>query len=333
MRSYAEALRHHEKAYKPPRSKKWKVMIDDARAIDSVRATHYAIHKRADGVIYYRLYDTNVATFYPPDANGVERRTFKWVNTCTTSKFMWLHGLNFGQVEMDDGAIAQIPYVTNGGWRDNDMVTADLYVNADNKVIRSLSSHKDVYTMVSSPEDKAKRKAIRGKFNPLITLATFNLANLKANAELDEYLGGPFALAHNTPTAMSRFKNWVRLSYKPNDEESENMFTAKLMEALQDFFNVFASRVAYNNGGFDRQYFHYDRENKCMRPDEERIRLTTEHNAKMEIIRKDILENITAEGFAKSLSDAIISAMGAKTGSVKKPWGQFMPKLPVKWIA
>ena len=115
MKSYNEALAHYDSITKPPRSKKWQsnVMHDNGKPLRRTSEDHMAIHKRDDGVIYYRLYNTNILTLYPPQADGTERRTFKYVGTQTTSTFMYDYGLNCYLVNMDDGTQARIPYVPN----------------------------------------------------------------------------------------------------------------------------------------------------------------------------------------------------------------------------
>lgn len=331
MKSYQEALNQYNGITKPPRSKKWKsdAMPDDGKPLRRVGETHYAIHKKADGTIYYRLYDTIIASFYPPSPDGTERRTFKYVSTLTTMAFMSENYLHFSCVKMDDGTDARIPYVGNGGWRDNDMVTADLVVDTEGRVIRSRSSHKDIYTMVSSDDDKAKRREFKKRLESLITLATFNMVNLQTNCDLQSGYGEPFGTAYNEPRNLMTLKRYIR---EKGAELEDNTFVELFMDGVQGAFDVYASKLAYTAGGWEYGRYYYNYETGQPNPDDVRQRLEAEHQRKIADIRLNTLANITPEGFTKSLTNMLLNAACLKTGSVKKPWGQFMPTLPVKWV-
>lgn len=332
MKCYADAVNHYDAITKPPRSKKWKLGTDagkdNGKPLRRTSETHMSIHKRDnDGAIYYKLYDTVIATFYPPQADGTERRTFKYVATQTTDAFMSSYFLHFYSVKMDDGTEACIPYATHGGWRDNDMLTADLYVNPNNQVIRSRSSHKDVYTMVSSAEDKVKRKEFKQRLESLITLATFNMVSLQANCQLDQQYGEPFGTAYNEPRELLQLKRYIR--EKGADLEDE-VFIGMFMPAVQGAFDVYASKLAYNAGGWEWGNYYWEGTTRLT--DEQGAARRAEHEKQKEQIRLNTIASVTTEGFTKSLTNMLLSAANLKTGSVKKPWGQFMPKLPSRWI-
>jgi hypothetical protein len=325
MKSYQEALNHYNSIKKPPRSKKWAVgaMPDNGKPLRRTGETHMGIHMRDDGAIYYRLYDTHVATFYPPQQYGEERKTFKYVPTQTTMAFMYGYGLHAWEVSMDDGTKARIPYVQHGGWRENDKVTADLVCNKYGQVIRSLSSHKDVYTMVSNDEDKAKRKELRAKVEHLITLALFKLPNLKEDVTVEAAWGEPFGTAYNNPRTVEQLKQHIRLADVNIDDPQ---FIEKFMEALQDLFNLYASKLCYDAETFG--YFRY------WELPEGADRVSAERQFKIDQQNKQfaVVADITPDGFKKSLTNMLLSASNLKTGSVRKPWGQFMPTLPVRWV-
>ena len=325
MKSYQEALNHYNSIKKPPRSKKWAVgvMPDNGKPLRRTGETHMGIHMTSDGVIYYRLYDTHIATFYPPQQNGDERKTLKYVSTQTTGTFMYQYGLNVWEVTMDDDTKARIPYVGNGGWRENDKLTADLTFNTNNQVIRSLSSHKDVYTMVSNDEDKAKRKELRAKVEHLITLALFKLPNLKEDVTIERTWGEPFGTAYNSPRTVEHLKQYLRSNDVSIDDPR---FIEQFMEALQDLFNLYASKLCYDADTFG--YFRY------WELPEGADRVNGERQFKLNQQEKQfaIVADIAPDGFKKSLTNMLLSACNIKTGSVKKPWGQFMPTLPARWV-
>ena len=327
MRSYQEALNHYNSISKPPRSKKWEpeVMPDNGKPLRRTSENHMGIHMTDDGVIYYRLYDTHVAKFYPPEADGVYRVDAKYVNTRTTSQFMWDYGLQFYTLETTAGEKVAVPYVENGNWRDNHLPTATMYFTADGKLIKERSSHKDVYTMVSSPEDKAKRKELRDKVEHLITLALFKLPNLKEDVTLEGSLGQPFATSYgNSPRGVEHIKQHLRSHELSIDD---NTFIDLFMSGLQDAFNLYASKVCYDAGLFRYQSFWH------IENDQERDVATSKFKIEQQDKRYAMVADITPDGFKKSLTSMLLSATNNKVGSVKKPWGQFMPKLPVKWIA
>jgi hypothetical protein len=327
MKSYNEALSHYNSIKKPPRAKNWQTgaMPDNGRPLRRTGDTHMAIHMRDDGAIYYRLYDTHVATFYPPQQYGEERRTFKFVATQTTTTFMQDYGLHVWEVSMDDGTKAQIPYVGNGGWRENDKVTADLVFNKYGQVIRSLSSHQDVYTMVSNDEDKAKRKELRDKVEHLITLSLFKLPQLKEDATVEESWGQPFGTSYrNAPREVDRLKQYLS---DHDIDINDNTFIDLFMDSLQSAFNLYASKVCYDAELFRWKSF-WDIKDPTERQQAERQFKIDQQEARFAKVA-----DIDEKAFKKSLTNMLLSACNIKTGSVRKPWGQFMPKLPRKWIA
>jgi hypothetical protein len=328
MKSYNEALSHYNSIKKPPRAKYWNEGAGNYNNGKPLRRTaegHMGIHMRNDGVIYYRLYDTHVATFYPPQADGTERKQFKYVPTQTTIAFMDAYGLWFHSVTMDDGTHAYIPHAQNGGWRENDKLTADLVCDTNGQVIRSLSSHQDVYTMVSNAEDKAKRKELRDKVEHLITLALFKMPHLKDDATVEESWGQPFGTSYrNAPREVEDLKQYIGLSGVDIDD---NIFVGKFMDSLQSAFNLYASKICYDADLFRwKSFWHI--QDKAEQQQAER-----QYKMEQEEARFAKVADIDEKAFKKSLTNMLLSASNIKTGSVRKPWGQFMPKLPRKWIA
>lgn len=326
MKSYQQALDHYNSINKPPRSKKWQsdVMPDNGKPVRRTSEPHMGIHMMDNGVIYYRLYDTHIAKFYPPEADGSYRVDARYVATQTTHTFMEDYHLNFYTQTTTEGETVRVPYVENGNWRDNELLTATLYYNADHMLIKERSSHKDVYTMVSNDEDKAKRKELRAKVEHLITLALFKLPNLKEDVTIEERWGQPFGTSYrSTPHSVDALKQHIRLA---GVDINDNTFIDLFMESLQGFFNLYASKVCYDAGLFKWQSF-WD------------IKDPTDREAKLRAYKLEqqeqrfaVVADLTPEGFRKSLTNMLLSASNIKTGSVKKPWGQFMPTLPVRWV-
>ena len=327
MKSYQQAVEHYNNINKPPRAKYWNTGYgsnDNGKPLRRTSEGHMAIHMRDDGVIYYRLYDTHVATFYPPEADGSYKITVKYVPTQTTMAFMDNYHLHFYNQTTTEGESVCIPYVQHGSWAENDKVTATLYYSKDHALIKERSSHQDVYTMVSSPEDKAKRKELRAKVEHLITLALFKLPQLKEDATIEECLGQPFATSYrNAPREVEHLKQHLR---SHELDINDNQFVGLFMDSLQGAFDLYASKVCYDANLFRWQSF-WDL------PDHQRDEAHKLYKLDQQEKRLALVADLAPDGFKKSLTNMLLCATGTKVGSVKKPWGQFMPKLPRKWIA
>lgn len=334
MKSYQQALDHYNSIKKPPRSKHWnngaQGSVDNGKPVRRASEPHMAIHMRDDGVIYYRLYDTHIATFYPPEADGSYKVVTKYCNSQTTHAFMCDYNLHFYNLTTTEDKQVCVPYVQNGSWRDNHLPTATLYFNADDKLIKERSHHQDVYTLVSSPEDKAKRKELRKNMESIVTLATFNMPKLLENAELNSTWGAPFGTAHDEPREVTQLKRYVGQNGASIDDPQ---FNELFMSAVQGVFDVHASRRAYNANAFIWVNTYWNYEKGCQYTPEESVEVERLANIKKQEAREKVLADITPEDVAKALTNVLLSAANIKTGSVKKPWGQFMPTLPSKWLA
>lgn len=328
MKSYQQAVDHYNSINKPPRARYWNTgdgKRDNGKPLRRTAEGHMAIHKTDDNIIYYRLYDTHVATFYPPEADGSYKITTKYVPTQTTGIFMDTYHLNFHTQTTTEGESVAIPYVQHGSWRDNDKVTATLYYNKDHALIKERSSHQDVYTMVSSPEDKAKRKELRAKVEHLITLALFKLPQLKEDATIEECLGQPFATSYrNSPRELDHLKQYLR---NHELDINDNIFVDSFMSSLQGAFDLYASKVCYDAGLFKWKSFWDLPTREAQEEAHKQYKLDQQEK------RLALVADLPSDGFRKSLTNMLLSATNTKVGSVKKPWGQFMPKLPRKWIA
>jgi hypothetical protein len=138
------------------------------------------IHKTNEGAIYYRLYNTNVATFYPPDTDGNYKVVMEYYDSQTTNIFMYENGLHYYGFETTEGKQVRVPYVRswNSETQRNEP-SATLWFNKDHKLIVDKSSHRDIYTMKSSTEDKSKRKEFRQKLETLSNPRTLSLTRIQ----------------------------------------------------------------------------------------------------------------------------------------------------------
>lgn len=306
MQSYHSALSHYNNRPNPPRSKKWKEMPDNARPLVRVGETQKGIHKTEDGVIYYRLYDTNIATLYPPNANGEYRVECRYYHSVTTRKFMNDNSLSYGYLMTTDNTCVSVPYVPSRS------TGASLLFNADGKLIVSESSHPDIYTRVANKEDKAKRRALMADLETLVLLCSYRLDNYKAEATVEEHYGAAFARKRWQPTTIDDFDRVVsQMLYTSNRngtpfDFAEPDFVQVTLELGQGVVDVLASSRAVDEG-----YHSYH-------PNHE--------------ISAEAVASITLEDFKRSLYNRLLKVFRLDVGSDLKPWGQFMPKQPRKAV-
>ena len=323
MRTYEEALHHYENCKAPSRSKKWLSQPDNPRYLRNVSADHMGIHKTNDGAIYYRLYNTNVATFYPPEANGDRKVVMQYYSSQTTNIFMYEQGLNYSELVTTANEKVRVPYVAS--WdraEQRNKPSAELWFNQDGLLIKERSSHRDIYTLKSSAEDKEKRKEFKAKVDTLMTLAMFRLPEYRANVEISENLGQPFGTAwRNLPRSIEVFQGAVRDLGADNTEHP--VYIQAFLDMGQAVFDILASHKVYKHitedykweGGLFRMWGKTD-EQKANTIDKQH----------------EIAEQVTAEEFKKSMTTRLLDIANLKTGSVKTPWGQFMPSIPRKYF-
>jgi len=322
MRTYEEAVAHYEKCKSPTRSAKWLAMPDKPRYLRNVSADHMGIHKTDEGAIYYRLYNTNVAIFYPPEANGDRKVVTNFYNSQTTSIFMYENNLHYYEQVTTDGKQVKVPYVSS--WdRDKQQHTpsAVLYFDSNNKLIVERSHHKDIYTFKSSAEDKEKRKEFKKKVDVLMTLAMFRLPEYRANVTVEQTLGEPFGTQYrNKPQSIDDFEHTVNKLGADATEHPE--YIQHFLDMGQAVFNILASKKVYSHIPEGERW-----EGSLFRT----WNLTTEQKEELKKQQDAIIDQVTAEEFKKSLTTRLLEIASLKTGSVKTPWGQFMDTIPRKY--
>jgi hypothetical protein len=72
------------------------------------------------------------------------------------------------------------------------------------------SWHHDIYTRVSSQEDKDKRKHVRNQVDTLTTLMLLKLEDYRDNCVLDRDFGRPFAMQHYKPKNIEHLERCFR---------------------------------------------------------------------------------------------------------------------------
>lgn len=191
MISYNTALKHYNSITKPPRAAYWQTVPDNGKPLRGTSEKHKSIHMRGDGAIYYQLYSTPVATFYPVDpTTNTYTVAMRNYNSPTTQKFMRDQGLHYHVLRTANGT-RQIPYAHTA----NGKPTAILTFDADTDLLITdldKSWHPTVQTKVVSGEQKGVRAHLRKRLETYVTLAMFNIDNLMAQAAPHENYVRPF---------------------------------------------------------------------------------------------------------------------------------------------
>ena len=317
MKTYENALRHYNNCQAPTkRAKKWLRMPDNARYLTRSGDTHKSIHKTNDGTIYYRLYNTDIATFYPADEQGHYKVVMNYYNSQTTDNFMHRFGLHYSyNIQTTTGDTVVIPQVPARGDFDHSAV---LFFDEDWRLVKERSKHRDIYTYKSSDEDKAKRKVFKEKLDTLITLACINIGQYKENVTIDRDLGAPFMTSYDLPKPISEFQAFIRTygCWDLDKEVSNPEFVSKFMSMAQSVFDILASNKIDREHGRNGVYLW-----KGWRDAPDVL-------ADKEEKRWDIAQAVTVDEFKKSLVNRLMNIYGIKIATKSVAWGQFMPSIP-----
>jgi len=315
MRSYQSALDHYFSRPVPPRSKKWAAMPDNARPLQRTAYTHYGIHKRnEDQAIVYRLYETNVATIYPPNAEGNTLVECRYYDSPLTNNFIWTNNLNYYRLNTTEGKEVCVPYVhSDAPYGDPKPVTAKLMMDKAGRLIVDQSWHADIATRVSTTEDKAKRKELAKQLDGFVMLIGLRIEQYRTNCTLDANYGRPFSQGYQQPDS-------IRMCTVDADELADidkalndpNVID-NLVEMGQGVFDILASKRAYENNLL--QYW----------------RTRGQATETIEAAKHAIIMGVSTEDFLKSYRSRLQKLVGIKEGTGFKIWGQFREKLPRKW--
>jgi len=319
MRTYEDALHHYENSKAPKRSQKWKKYSDNPRYLNGVSNWHKGIHREdATGAIYYRLYNTNVAKFYPPLNDGTRKVEMMYYSSQLTSIFMFDYCLHYQNQTTTEGKSVVVPYV-QGGYQDTEP-SATLWFDSFGKLIVDKSKHKDIYTYRSSNEDKQKRKDFKTKLDTLVTLAMFKLDEYKNHATFKDEYGAPFGSQYREPITITNFKRYIT---SPDLFDVENPeFVNNFLDLGQGVMDILASKRIYNYVLEGERWSGSLFSTWSKTPEQ-----LDANNLKM----RNICNAITADEFKKSFVNRVLEVAQIKTGTVKTPWGQFRDTIPHKF--
>ncbi len=318
MRSYKEALDHYISRPVPPRSKLWKEMPDNARPLQRTAYTHYGIHKRNDDqAIVYRLYQTNVCTIYPPNADGNTLYEYRYYDSPLTNNFIWTNNIGYYRVHTTEGKEVYVPYVhADAPYGKQVAPTAKLMMDKQGKLIVSQSWHADIATRVSTTEDKAKRKELAKQLDGFMMLIGLRIEQYRANCTLDSKYGAPFMGEYEQPSSIRNAPDPRELEDYAEDM-SKILDNHDLLEQLVDMgqgvFDILASTRAYDDGllGY---YAHRNRAIEKIQEDKQLV-----------------IRAVNTEDFLKSYRSRLQKLVGIKEGSGFKIHGQFRESIPRKW--
>ena len=106
MRSYASALKLYNSLTKPPRSRWWREQPDNAKPLVKVRTRNKSIHMTDSGVIYFKYYNTKIASFVNDPASNTYTAVMRYYHSVTTNSFMSDYGLHYTSLHTDPLASA-----------------------------------------------------------------------------------------------------------------------------------------------------------------------------------------------------------------------------------
>lgn len=323
MRTYEDAVNHYNKSKAPKRSAKWKRYSDNPRYLNGVSNWHKGIHKEeATGAIYYRLYNTQVAKFYPPEFDGSRKVIMHYYSSQLTNIFMYDYGLHYHTPVTTEGKEVRVPYVDSGREGGDDNASATLWFDRNNKLMVHRSKHKDIYTMKSSTEDKAYRKQFKDRLDTLVTLALFRLEEYKANASLKDDYGAPFNTQYREPPTITTYKQFMRHKQGDLPDVENSEYVNCFLDLGQGVMDILASKKVYNYVPDDKRWGGtlFGQWGKSQ----------DEKDAD-NLLMRTICNSITADEFKKSLINRVLDVAQLKTGTVKTAWGQFMDTIPHKY--
>ena len=306
IRDYAEARKWWNEHPKPPRSKKWD---DYQRPLQGTAFKHYRLESMfPEQFIDVVLYQTTMARYFAPDADGNERRLYMGHGTITSRNFMG-NVLNLSiycnTVETTDGRTVVAPIYQRDFLRvDGAPFSADFLFTPDNKLIVEKSSHTRHWRKVSTADDRAERAGIRELFKPYLDIAMFRMQAYEANVTLNHRIGRPFGELGDGYTHQKAINN-MRKALERNEEPTQddiNLF----FDLGQHVFDGIASKRGYAQDDFTLDSWYSQHAKRPLSP------------------LSDLDRPVTADDLRKSLTDRIVKLTDANTPSGWEEIPQFV---------
>jgi hypothetical protein len=316
--NYQETHDLFNKIKKPPRSKKYN---EYQRPLRRVSESHLMLQKDAHSYVY-KINGVDVVRVYEPNAQGEYEVAviglYGTYDIQLQSKFTGYY--NGKTLQTTTGDAVRVPL--NPHYRDQGKdFSALLTYNSSHQLIVEKSWHADIYRLASDEGDKQTRKDIKKELDAYVTLQMFKLPTLKDNCKLDASMGKPFGESRLSYTLQSTMRD--ALCNLPLPLESQS-FMQTFDEVAQDCFDMLASKKVYNvgsEGRFDKgslfyKMSHWQRGRNPAEADDAREKAD------------DIVAEVTADEFKKSLVARLMSFAGLSKGTQSIALPQFSKTLP-----
>jgi len=311
MITYQTAHDLFNKTKKPPRSKKYN---EFQRPLRRVSEAHLMLQKDAHSYVY-KVNGVDVARVYEPNEAGeYEVAVIGLYGTYDIHlqyKFTgYYNGVGVTTTTGDTVRVPLNPYYRDQG-KD---FSALLTYNSSHQLIVEKSWHADVYRLASTNNDKQKRKDIKKELDAYVTLQMFKLPTLKDNCKLQADMGRPFGESRLGYAIQGTMQDALRNLPLPLESQS---FMQTFDEVAQDCFDMLASKKVYNA---DYNLFHrmgnWARSRNPAEADDAQEKAD------------DIVAEITADEFKKSLVARLMSFAGLSKGTESIALPQFSKTLP-----
>jgi hypothetical protein len=264
----------------------------------------------------YKVNGVDVVRLYEPDANGnYEVAVIGLYGTYDIQlQYKFTGYYNGIGLRTTAGNAVRVPL--NPHYRDQGKdFSALLTYNASNQLITEESWHADIYRLASTKGDKDTRKELKNDLDAYVTLQMFKLPTLKDNCKVEDYMGRPFGESRLGYSLQSTMTDALRNRPLPLESVS---FMETFDQVAQDCFDMLASKKVYNHESCN---LFYKTSNWA------RSRNPSDADDAQEVV-DDLIQNITAEEFKKSLIARLMGFAGLSKGTESVALPQFADKLP-----
>ena len=310
--TYQEAQEQFDKTKKPPRSKKYN---EYQRPLRRVSESHLMLQKDAHSYVY-KINGVDVVRVYEPNDQGdYEVAVIGLYGTYDIQLQYKFTGYYNGKgVQTTTGEAVRIPL--NPHYRDQGKdFSALLTYNSSHQLIVEKSWHADIYRLASDEGDKQTRKDIKKELDAYVTLQMFKLPTLKDNVKLEADMGRPFGESRLSYALQGTMRDALRNLPLPLESQS---FMQTFDEVAQDCFDMLASKKVYNvdSGNLFYKLSGWARSRNPADADDAQEKTD------------DIVAEITADEFKKSLVARLMSFAGLSKGTQSIALPQFGKTLP-----
>lgn len=311
MINYQHAEAQFNNTRKPPRSKKYN---ENQRPLRRVSESHLMLQKDAHSYVY-KVNGVDIARVYEPNAQGeYEVAVIGLYGTYDIHlQYKFTGYYNRVGIETTTGDTVRVPL--NPYYRDQGKdFSALLTYNSSHQLIVEKSWHADVYRLASTNNDKQTRKELKQELDAYVTLQMFKLPTLKDNVNLSASMGKPFGESRLGYAIQGTMRD--ALCNLPLPLESQS-FMQTFDEVAQDCFDMLASKKVYN-----ADYNLFYKLGNWQRSRDPAGADDAQETA------DDIVAEITADEFKKSLVARLMSFAGLSKGTESIPLPQFSKTLP-----